>query len=192
MVENARIIAQLLIATMLILAAVFHREIWWIGLLFFEITIVISCGELLAMNLPRRLSRQRELNKQRSDGTKSRRRSLIERQACLNFKVKLMSSLTLIFIPINACIMTYAFFLPTLKRISINTHIDHEYRRLEVFLQPEVQMLFLGIGLAIFAAIATSNFYMTHLKELDIELTCRAEQYAVHDLLHPPSKQHMA
>lgn len=192
MIENAKNIAQLTIVIMLVLAALLSRDVWWIGLLLLELTIVIGCGEMLALNLPRRLRQQIKRNQQRADGSKSRRRSLIESQALFNFKVKMMTSLSLIFVPVNACIITYLFFLPMLQRINASTRFDKENEWLEIFLQPGLQMLFLAMVMSMFAFTATRNFYITLLKELDIELASRAEQYAVHDLLHPPSKRRIA
>jgi hypothetical protein len=158
----------------------------WVGLLIlFELVFMVGLAELLGMNLPTRLARQVGLNAMRADGSLSERRRRIEADGLRSFKINVFCCLALAIIPVNVALITHNYFLPQLKRFQATVELNEDQEWLGIFLHWEVQLILIIGFMAMFAYSIAKKVYFRLLKDLDNELTHRAENYAIHDLMTP-------
>lgn len=177
-----------LITLLAVVTILIVPQIWWLTFLFIEFVFILCCGQLLAHNLPRRIHQQIELNGRRADGSKSSRRAQIEKDSVNTFKQNATICFAFTMIPVNAIVFSYCFFLPYLRRFSENHEFNAGETWLRVFLDPVFQIIVLSAILMAICYGSIMRIYLRLLKDLDDEISLRAERYSVHDLIHPRRK----
>ena len=88
-------------------------------------------------------------------------------------------------VPVNAVIFAYCFFAPYLIGYRDSYAFKENDTWLRLVMNPTFQVCFLTIVLIILCYDAMKNIYLRLIKDLDNEISFRAENYSVHDLLHP-------
>lgn len=183
---KAKPISVWMLILLLAVTALVVQQVWWSIFLLVELVFVIGIGEVLAMNLPRRIRQQIDLNIRRADGSKSARRAEIEKACLSRFKFSVMTCFAFTVIPINACILVYGFLLPFINRFNETVVIGPNEKWKAILLEPAVHIIFLVAVLAMFSFDSLKGIFFRLLKDLDDEVSLRAENYAVHDLINPP------
>lgn len=184
--ERARTVSVCIFFLVLIAAALLLQQIWWTILISIELMLVIGTVHSLGSNLPTRLRRQVKLNSRRADGSKSKRRSEIERDAVRRFKFDIMVCLAFALIPANVFVLVHLYFFPQLNRLKESIVLSPKQHWASIFLEPSIQLVIL---IAIMTALlydSLKGIYLRRLKDLDDEISHRAEQYAIYDLVNPP------
>ncbi len=174
-----------LIILLAAIATLIIQQVWWQIFMLIELVIVVACGELLTRNLPRRLRHQIKLNSHRADGSKSKKRAQIEKDSLRSFKQSATICFAFMLVPVNAVIFAYCFFVPYLDGYRDSHVFKQNEDWLRMLLNPTFQVCALTFLLVILCYDAMKNIYFRLIKDLDDEISFRAENYSVHDLIHP-------